>query len=105
MRLNLQLILDLRLTCEYDLTLYPFDVQECGFTLNLGAELTGDTHWEEGNLAIFKSLPQPALYGAYGVRLSRVSKTKVRWVGWDGCLQCVVCEDSGREELYRGSLS
>lgn len=76
--LVLQLLLDLSVACSYDLLLYPFDVQECGLTLELASELTGDTHWDPQHLHTNHNLPQPALYGASSVRLVRLSETEVR---------------------------
>ncbi|XP_063889635.1 uncharacterized protein LOC135116214 [Scylla paramamosain] len=87
-RLILQLMLDLSVTCSYDLVLYPFDVQECGLNLALASELTGDTHWDSKDLHANHVLPQPALYGATIVKLEQLSKTEVvlrflleRWYG------------------------
>ena len=79
-RLILQLMLDLSVTCSYDLVLYPFDVQECGLSLALASELTGDTHWDSKDLLANHVLPQPALYGATIVKLEQLSKTEVRSV-------------------------
>ncbi|XP_069185099.1 uncharacterized protein [Procambarus clarkii] len=86
--LQLQIILDLTMTCSYNLTLYPFDVQECGLALTLGTELTGNTHWDPNKLQIDKSLPQPALYGVSRVRFKKKSNTQIevlflleRWFG------------------------